>query len=62
MLKSLTNIITGIWHGREVHDKELLVRYVLGSLALAFVIGICVHLPSCGKQELPSHIQTANGR
>lgn len=61
MFKSLTNIITGIWNGKEVHDKELLTRYVLAALVLALFIGVVVHVPSCGKQEVPSHIQTANG-
>lgn len=61
MLKSLTNIITGIWHGREVHDTELLTKYVLYSLGLLLIVGVLINLPSCGPPPLPNHIQTSNG-
>lgn len=62
MFSNFTNIITGIWNGKEVHDKELLTRYVLAGLLCVAFLGVVVHIPSCGKQEVPSHIQTSSGR
>lgn len=58
-IKKVWTTMTGHWHGEEVHDKEILAKYVLYTLAMAFLIGLVVGTPTCHKQPTPAHIQTS---
>lgn len=59
--KVFKSILAGDWEGIEVHDRELLTKYVIYAAGIVLLIGIGGGINSCSQQDkdYPPHIQVS---